>query len=111
MPTSPTLVHALVELTYTQAVLAAIIGPTSLPGGGQLDLSVQVNNGATPLTYQWFKDGVAIGGNSSSISTTLGPTVANYQFVVLVTDAEGDTGQDTAVVSVTPPTCLVPPCP
>ena len=111
MPTAPTLVHAMVSISYTQEVLAAINGPTSLPGGGTVNLTAFAQNGKTPFGYHWYRDGVTVGNNSSSLSMTLGPAVHDYHFSVTITDAEGDMGQGTKTVSVTSGTCVVPPCP
>lgn len=90
-------------LPYAQPVAPLI---TSQPAndtftvGGPISFSV-VARGVGPLTYQWYKGGVAIGGATSAtytIATAASGDAGNY--TVIVTGAGGSTTSATAVAAV-----------
>jgi hypothetical protein len=67
---------------------------------------------ATPLTYQWFKDGVAITGNASALTATLtltGTTPANSgSYTVNVTNCTTVTSSASALTVFPTPTAVAP---
>ncbi|HAV60999.1 MAG TPA: hypothetical protein DCY13_01370, partial [Verrucomicrobiales bacterium] len=71
-----------------------------LSPGGNLSLSVSVSS-SVPVTYQWFRNGVAIGGATSAtltINNALSTEAGNY--TVEVTNANGSVTSNTAVVGI-----------
>lgn len=69
--------------------------------GAEIILSV-VASGSFPLTYQWKKDGIAVGTNSASItiSTTSGANFGKY--TCTVSNSCGEVVSDTALVAAIP---------
>jgi invasion protein IalB len=65
--------------------------------------------GTTPLTYQWSKNGAAIGGASSSTYTTPAETTAdnNAKFSVTVSNSAGNATSNAATLTVTASTSLL----
>jgi ASPM-SPD-2-Hydin domain-containing protein/centrosomal CEP192-like protein/Ig-like domain-containing protein/immunoglobulin I-set domain protein/BACON domain-containing protein len=61
--------------------------------------------GTSPMTYQWSKNGGAIGGATSSTYTTPAETTAdnNAQFTVKVSNSAGSATSNAAVLTVTSP--------
>jgi hypothetical protein len=59
--------------------------------------------GTAPMTYQWRKNGAAIGGATSSSYTTPAETMAdnNAQFSAAVSNSAGNASSNTAVLTVT----------
>lgn len=69
--------------------------------GTAITLNAVASGGQASLTYQWYQGIAPIGGNSPSINVTnLSP--GNTSFTLVVTDANGCTGQDEANVVVHP---------
>jgi autotransporter-associated beta strand protein len=74
----------------------------SVPMGGTATFSVTVNP-SPPLTYQWFKDGIAING-----ATDASLTISNVQavdigaYTVTITNAAGSTTSNPATLSIAP---------
>ena len=73
-------------------VIAAQPEPQTVTLGDKATFSVQAS-GATPLTYQWRRDGVAIAGATGSSYTTPSTTTSDdgAKFSVVVTNASGST--------------------
>jgi len=65
--------------------------------------------GTTPLTYQWSKNGAAIGGASSSTYTTPAETTAdnNAKFSVTVSNSAGNATSNADTLTVTASTSLL----
>lgn len=96
----------------------SITGDSQVAAGGTINLEAVVRNGKKPYSYQWYREGVAVGSDSrtyagSAVDLTAGQV---YIFTVEVEDAEGDTGTAATSVFVESPSgpggdqCLVPPC-
>ena len=71
-----------------------------------------IATGTGPLTYQWFKDGVALGGATSSNSYTTPPTVSTDSgsvFTVTVTNSAGSVTSTPATLTVTTAPIVVTP--
>ncbi|HUR59008.1 MAG TPA: immunoglobulin domain-containing protein [Opitutaceae bacterium] len=93
----------------TLAVQAAVAAPQittqpavqSVVAGGSTTLSV-VATGAGPLTYQWWKDGVALAGAVSAVLslTNVQPAAAGA-YTVVVTNAAGSATSGVAMLTVT----------
>ena len=87
--------------------LLLTLAPQGVCAGSPASLSVVVNNGQTPLTYQWLKgqavmtDGGTVSGSSSS-TLTISSTASTDQsaYTVLVTDARGASATATASLTV-----------
>ena len=57
--------------------------------------------GSTPLSYQWYSNGVAVAGATSSlISFTAGPSANNSTYYVIVTNNFGSTTSQVATLTV-----------
>ena len=83
-----------------------IIQPTSqtVTEGQMAGFSVIVANN-TPLDYQWYKNGVAISGATSSAYTTPPTTLADNgaQFTVMLSNALGSVTSNPAILTVNSP--------
>ncbi len=71
-------------------------GPTSLSANQSGTFSVSCSAGSGPLTYEWSKNGAAIGGNNASITDTPftaadAATLASVTYVVVIRNAAGIT--------------------
>jgi len=97
--------------TATLAVTAAPVAPsiTSQPTNqttfaGQTATFSVIASGTAPLSYQWRKNGAAIGGATSSSYTTPAETTADNgaQFTVAVSNAAGSIISNAAVLTVNP---------
>ncbi|MGR9051928.1 MAG: hypothetical protein ACU84J_04705, partial [Gammaproteobacteria bacterium] len=70
-----------------------IIGPTDVVLGETVNLSVSIDSslpGApvnAPITYTWNRNGVALGGNETSLSDAEQPGRGHYTYKVTVTDS------------------------
>lgn len=65
--------------------------------------------GTAPLTYQWYENGTAIGGATSS-AYTISATTSSYngaQFTVVVRNSAGTAASNAAVLTVNPVTLLL----
>ncbi len=67
-------------------------------------------SGTAPLSYQWQKNGVAIGGATSASYTTPATTAADngVQFIVVVTNSVGSATSKPATLTVTDPPPPIP---
>src|SRR5271170_7662640 len=87
----------------------AVMGPTSQTVMvGQTATFTVTASGSGPLTYQWYKNGVAISGATSSTYTTPG-TVAGDNgavFTVVVSNAAGSVTSGPATLTVQSPAPL-----
>jgi hypothetical protein len=65
--------------------------------------------GTAPLSYQWSKNGAAIGGATSSTYTTVAETTLdnNAQFTVAVSNTAGSATSNAAILTVSAPTLLL----
>src|SRR5882762_6980219 len=108
---------ALVLLGLLMAVPAGASGPPPVitqqpqsqnaPLLGIVTFSVTATSGTT-MTYQWYKNGVAIPGATSSsytILTLLGSDAGAY--TVKVTNAGGSVMSDTAYLNIPPPPTII----
>ena len=79
----------------------------SIDLGQKLTLSLSVNGGTAPLTYQWYLNGSAISGATSKTYTFTPGGVAIYLFNASVTDALGVVGwSNLATLTVNPDPAL-----
>lgn len=70
-----------------------------------ISLSVAVNNGGSPVTYQWNKSGVAIAGATGSSFSKSGAQIADAgSYTVTIVNAIGMVVSPAAQVTVRPPT-------
>ena len=75
--------------------------------GQKVTLSLSVNGGTAPLTYQWYLNGSAIPGATSTSYTFTPGGVAKYLFNASVTDALGVVGwSNLATLTVNPDPAL-----
>ena len=95
-------------LTVTAPVVAPVIAtqPASqtVVAGNTASFNVAAT-GTSPMTYQWSKNGAAIGGATSSTYTTPAETTAdnNAQFTVAVSNTAGSATSSAAILTVTTP--------
>ena len=94
-----------VSLSGTGTTTLAITGQPvsqSVKIGQAADFSV-VATGSGTLSYQWKKNGAAIGGATGASYTTPAETLADNgsQFMVVVTDGSGSVSSNIAVLTVT----------
>lgn len=76
---------------------------TTAEVGGMLTLSVTVKSSATPILYQWYHNGIAIPGATSSLFFQNGITAADGgQYDVTVTDSGGTITSSAATATITP---------
>jgi len=99
--------------TLTVLVPPAIVTPpanTSAVAGSNATFTVTAS-GSSPLTYQWFKNGVAIAGATSATLTLTDVTTNNAaSYSVVVTNAAGSVTSGNAVLAVQlPPAIVTPP--
>lgn len=105
-------------VTSSAAVLTVIIPPTiqaqplstNIPQGAALNLAIQAA-GSTPLQYQWFKNGVPLGGATSAslqISSVQASDAGNY-FGVVSNPAGSVTSVVATVSVILPPSITVQP--
>jgi Immunoglobulin domain len=96
---------------------ASVTGPviTSQPVGqtttaGQTASYSVTATGTTPLTYQWYDNGVAVPGATSSTYTTsaTATTDSGSKFTVVVTDAGGSVTSNQAPLTVNAPVVAPP---
>jgi len=69
--------------------------------GANVTFSV-VATGATPLTYRWQKDGVAVGGNSATLTLNAVTLAQAGNYLVVVSNSAGFATSDTATLTVNP---------
>jgi len=90
--------------TVCSCALRIVLHPESqtIPDGGNLTLRT-VAEGAVPISYRWFKDGVALPGGTNATFTILGagPADAGSYFMVASNSSNTATSQ-VAVVTVAP---------
>lgn len=102
---------ALLTVTATPVPPAITTQPQSLtvPAGSNASFSV-VATGTPPLAYQWHKNGVAVGGNGSTLSFVAAPADDNASIDVTVGNALGSVDSASVVlhVTVTSPAPLAP---
>ena len=79
----------------------------SVPEGQDATFSVTAS-GTLPLTYQWLRGGVDIGGATASsyVLPGVGPSDDGARFSVVVSNAEGSVPSAEAVLTVQPPNQL-----
>ena len=92
------------------AILTVLVPPSiarqpssvTLEHGAALSLSVEAN-GSNPLTYQWFKNGQAIPGATSSTFSIASVSEGDAgTFTVTVKNEVGSVGSSASVVTITP---------
>ena len=97
------------SVTSSAAVLTIISVPTittqpvtqTVNQGANVTLSVVATTGGGTLTYQWSKDGVAIGGATSASYAVTGVTSANAgSYTVVASNAAGSVTSSAAVLTV-----------
>ena len=99
------------SLTVTPAVVAPAI--TTPPVGGTIALGQNANfsvtvTGTTPLTYQWFKDGVAVNGATNGTLTLTGVRAANAGFyTVTVSNSAGSATSVGTLLTINTPATIV----
>ena len=72
-------------LTVLSSMSSSIVGDAEICQNSTLTLNASVNGGSGQYNYEWKKDGVAIGGNTSSL-TLLMQEPGTYHFTCKVTD-------------------------
>jgi ELWxxDGT repeat protein len=103
-----------VRITLMAVLQASVLGPTQFCEGLTALLSVTVTGGQAPYTYQWQRDGVAIGANSATLVVT---QAGSYS--VTVTDSQSavvrsagvnvtQTPRPAPIITVAGPTQLAP---
>lgn len=94
-----------VDLSYVGTAIRAII-QSGAEQGQVVELSVYPEGNAlvAPITYQWYKDGSAVGGptESNTIETQLND-VGTITIRVVATDANGQTAEDRNWIQVSEP--------
>jgi rhamnogalacturonan endolyase len=74
----------------------------TVPMGGRATFSVTVDP-SPPLTYQWFKDGIAINGaTAASLTITNVQAIDIGSYTVTITNAAGSTTSNPATLSIAP---------
>jgi hypothetical protein len=75
----------------------------SVAAGASASFTVAATGGIAPLTYQWYKDGVAISGATAETYTDANAQEADEgSYHAVITDAEGNESEsDTATLTVT----------
>ncbi|MGB9777856.1 MAG: PKD domain-containing protein [Candidatus Bathyarchaeales archaeon] len=74
---------------------------SSITLGQSVSLTGSVSGGASPYTYQWYVNGTAISGATSSSWTFTPTSGGTYEIYLNVTDADGYTAKSgTAIVNV-----------
>jgi hypothetical protein len=99
-------------LTVTGAPVITTPPASQTVSVGQTGTFSVVATGAGPLTYQWYKGGVAIGGATSTTYTTPATVIGDSGslFTVTVTNAAGTVTSAPATLTVTTaPTITTPP--
>ena len=104
-----------VNQTFTLTVNPAIVAPaiTVQPTGGTIALGQNANfsvtaTGTTPLTYQWSKDGVPVGGATGAALSLTGAQAANAgNYTVTVSNAAGTVTSAAAVLLINTPAAIV----
>jgi len=93
-----------------QAAPAVVVAPTitTQPASqtvavGQTATFTVANTGTAPLTYQWLKNGTAIGGATASSYTTPAATTSNSgsQYSGMVSNSSGSATSNLAILTVT----------
>lgn len=101
------LLSAFAHSSFAQAVVPSIASLSSsqtVMEGTNLTLTVSVN-GTTPFTYQWRKDGTAIGGETNPILVLNAIRVVNAgSYTVVVTNSAGSVTSSPILIAVTPAT-------
>ena len=72
-------------LTVLSSMSSSIVGDAEICQNSTLTLNASVNGGSGQYNYEWKKDGVAIGGNTSSL-TLLMQEPGTYHFTCKVSD-------------------------
>lgn len=90
---------------------SALASSLTVATGQQVTISVAVTppNVTLPLTYQWYKNAVAMVGATSS--TLILPTCSvndNATYTVKASNSSGSAVSDGAVLTVTPPAGVAP---
>jgi alpha-tubulin suppressor-like RCC1 family protein len=97
---------AAATLTVTAALVRPVITaqPTNLtvPAGSIATFSV-VATGTPPLSYEWHRNGVVVGSDSSSLSFIAAAADHNAQIDVRVSNAAGSVASAVAILTVTAP--------
>lgn len=94
--------------TATVPVISTQPATQSAAAGSSVTFTVTANGSPAP-TYQWRKDGVAIGGATSSALTLNSVTTANAgTYAVVVTNSAGSATSSGAVLTVIPSTVSAP---
>lgn len=87
--------------------------PAPVCEGNDVTLTGTASGGSAPYTYQWYNGGIAMAGQTSASLTVAEPTLGTYNYTLIVTDSEGCTATDEAVITVycQPHVTLTPPEP
>ncbi len=105
-----TLTSAKLNILDSNSPPQIVLQPQALfvPPFDSFILSVGVLPGANPMSYQWFKDGVAIPGATSPLHlvTDADPGLHNGSYTVEVTNPNGTTSSAAALVTVKDPAIL-----
>ena len=101
----------LLEVATTAATAPAIStqpAAQTVTAGGNVTLTV-VATGTAPISYQWLKEGVAIGGATAASYTITAVTSASAgNYSVVVTNSAGTVNSSIAALSVTTPVVTPP---
>ncbi|MGF0007142.1 S-layer homology domain-containing protein [Eubacteriales bacterium SGI.150] len=93
-----------VKATYKLAVtITAQPQSQTVTYGGNVQLSVSAQNssgGTDGITYQWYKDGAALTGETSNTLTLTQPNAGTYQYYCAVTYGGSTVKSNTATVTV-----------
>jgi hypothetical protein len=87
--------------------ICALASSATATVGDQVTIFVQAD-GTPPLAYQWFKDGTAIAGATTSTYTIAAAALADAgTYTAKVSNSAGATVSDNAVLTVSP--LILPP--
>jgi centrosomal CEP192-like protein len=100
--------HSSTTTTVTPPSITVQPASVTILAGGAASFSVAAA-GTAPLAYQWYENGTAIGGATSS-TYTISATTTSYngaQFTAAVINSGGTATSNTALLTVTPVTLLL----
>jgi hypothetical protein len=101
---APVLIEvATTTTTATAPTVTTGPAPQTVTAGATVTFSVAAS-GTAPLTYQWFKDNVALGGATAATLTFTATAQSAGSYTVAVTNAAGTTTSSAATLTVSPAT-------